>query len=45
MSDKRRASLQDERHRLMHEYGQGAYRDGLIRDRIAEIDRRLAEQH
>lgn len=37
-----RELLEEERHRLTHEYGQGAYRDGAIRDRIARIDQLLA---
>jgi hypothetical protein len=34
--------LENERHELMNSFGEGQFRDGLVRDRITEIDRRLS---
>lgn len=36
--------LEDERNALMNGFGQGAFADGRVRDRIAEIDRQLGVQ-
>lgn len=33
--------LETRRNALDHEYGYGSFRDGLVRDKIAEIDARL----
>ncbi|WP_413219074.1 hypothetical protein [Tritonibacter mobilis] len=43
MDQKTRDRLEDERERLMHEYGWGPAQDGKVRDRIAEIDKKLAK--
>lgn len=40
--DRRRDRLNHERNRLMHEFGEGPFRDGQIRDRIVAIDAELA---
>lgn len=36
--------LEDERNVLMHSFGEGAWHDGLVRDRIEEIDRELIQR-
>ena len=40
--ERRRDRLDHERNRLMHEFGEGPFRDGQIRDRIKAIDNELA---
>lgn len=40
--ERRRDRLDHERNRLMHEFGEGPFRDGQIRDRIKAIDAELA---
>lgn len=36
-----RARLMDERNQLLHEFGHGPYRDGLVRDRIKAIEKEI----
>ncbi|MGG5810988.1 hypothetical protein [Falsiroseomonas sp. CW058] len=43
-SDPFRERLLDEMWRLMHSFEGNAFRDGRVRDRIAEIDRTLVER-